>query len=241
MTTPTAVLAALRDSSAALVRGISAEAWSDADVRAPSLLPGWSRAHVLTHLARNADGIFATVTGALRGERVPRYPHGPQGRNADIEAGAERSAETLLADVRSSADALDRLFGEVAGTDGWQLQCDDRTIGAYLTARWREVEIHRVDLAGSYTADRWPAEFVDYLLPLLVESLADRATGALRVTVTDAGSRSAGLPGTSWSVDGPGAVQQVSGPDWALLAWALGRPAATEGALDSMPELSRWT
>jgi hypothetical protein len=42
MTTPTAVLAALRDSSAALVRGISAEAWSDADVRAPSLLPGWS-------------------------------------------------------------------------------------------------------------------------------------------------------------------------------------------------------
>nr|WP_254126579.1 maleylpyruvate isomerase N-terminal domain-containing protein [Amycolatopsis sp. CA-230715] len=28
----------------------------DADVRAPSALPGWSRAHVLAHLARHADG-----------------------------------------------------------------------------------------------------------------------------------------------------------------------------------------
>ena len=30
--------------------------FTDADVRAPSLLPTWSRGHVLTHLARNADG-----------------------------------------------------------------------------------------------------------------------------------------------------------------------------------------
>jgi hypothetical protein len=29
---------------------------TDADARGPSLLPGWTRGHVLTHLARNADG-----------------------------------------------------------------------------------------------------------------------------------------------------------------------------------------
>jgi maleylpyruvate isomerase len=241
MTSPIAVLSALRQSNAELLRGVAAEGWSDADVRAPSLLPGWSRAHVLTHLARNADGLGATVAGALRGERVPRYPNGPQGRNADIEAGAGRPAAELLADVRSSADQIDRLLDDVARADGWQLQCDDRTTGDYVYARWREVEIHRVDLAGSYTADQWPAEFVAYLLPLLAGSLADRATGPLRITVTAAGSRTADLPGTSWSVDGPGDVAELAGPDWALLAWALGRPDATGGTLDSMPELSRWT
>ncbi|MEV7393377.1 maleylpyruvate isomerase N-terminal domain-containing protein, partial [Streptomyces sp. NPDC091215] len=34
----------------------TAARFTDADVRAPSLLPGWSRGHVLTHVARNADG-----------------------------------------------------------------------------------------------------------------------------------------------------------------------------------------
>jgi maleylpyruvate isomerase len=241
MTTPVARLGSLRHSTAALLRGVTAEGWSDADVRAPSLLPGWSRAHVLTHLARNADGLHTTVAGALRGERVPRYPHGPQGRNADIETGSGRSPSELLADVRSSADQLDRILDDVARADGWQLQCDDRTTGDYLWARWREVEIHRVDLAGSYTADQWPAEFVAYLLPLLAESLSDRAAGALRITVTATGSRTADLPGTSWSVGGPGDVTELAGPDWALLAWALGRPDATGGTLGSMPELSRWT
>lgn len=241
MTSPTTVLSALRHSNAALLAGLTAEGWSDADIRAPSLLPDWSRGHVLTHLARNADGLSATLAGALRGERVPRYPHGPQGRNADIETGAGRSATELLADVRSSADALDRLWDEVVRADGWQLQCDDRTTGDYLWARWREVEIHRVDLAGRYTADQWPAEFVGYLLPVLAGSLADRAQGALRITVTEAGSRTADLPGTSWAVEGPGDVTELAGPDWALLAWALGRPGAAGGTLNGMPELSRWT
>lgn len=240
MPTPTEVLPALRDSTAALLRGIDAEGWSDADVRAPSLLPGWSRGHVLTHLARNADGLATTVAGALRGVRVPRYPHGRQGRNADIEAGAGRAAAELLADVQSSADRLDQLFDEVARAGGWQLPCDDRTTGEYLSARWREVEIHRVDLAGSYTADQWPAEFVSYLLPVLVGSLADRAPGAVRITVTATGSRTTDLPGTSWAVGQQGEAAELAGSDWALLAWALGRPEATRGELGNMPELSGW-
>ncbi len=28
---------------------------TDEDLRAPSLLPGWTRGHVLAHVARNAD------------------------------------------------------------------------------------------------------------------------------------------------------------------------------------------
>ena len=35
----------------------SAAALSDEQLRGPSLLPGWSRGHVLSHIARNADGL----------------------------------------------------------------------------------------------------------------------------------------------------------------------------------------
>ena len=31
---------------------------ADDDVRAPSLLPGWSVGHVLNHIARNADSVL---------------------------------------------------------------------------------------------------------------------------------------------------------------------------------------
>jgi len=62
MSAPTAFLTGLRTSTAALLHGIVAERWTDADVRAPSLLPGWTRGHVLSHIARNADGITRTLT-----------------------------------------------------------------------------------------------------------------------------------------------------------------------------------
>ncbi|MEO6885764.1 MAG: maleylpyruvate isomerase N-terminal domain-containing protein, partial [Jatrophihabitantaceae bacterium] len=143
-------LPALRFSTAALLRGLAAEQWSDTDVRAASLLPDWTRGHVLTHIARNADGIALTLSGALRGEVLARYPHGRQGRAADIEAGACRSAAELLADVNESAERLDRTYAAVADADGWELPTDDQhPTSAWILARWQEVEIHRVDLGGA--------------------------------------------------------------------------------------------
>ncbi|MGH8963707.1 MAG: maleylpyruvate isomerase family mycothiol-dependent enzyme [Jatrophihabitantaceae bacterium] len=202
----------LRSSNAALLSGLAGERWSDADVHAPSLLPDWSRGHVLTHLARNADAVARTVSGALRGERVPRYPNGQDGRNADIEAGAGRAPAELLADVTESGERLDRVFAEAVDADGWARDCDDRTVGDYVLARWREVEIHRIDLGGSYRADAWPAAFVSHLLPDLAAGLAERASTPLRIEV--------GLPsttelgGTVWTCgDGDGDPVAVVGPD----------------------------
>jgi maleylpyruvate isomerase len=70
-------LSAMRDSTEALLLGLDAEPWHEADVRAPSLLPGWTRGHVLSHIARNADGI-------TRRDRP----------------GARRTSRTALAEVR---------------------------------------------------------------------------------------------------------------------------------------------
>lgn len=242
MTTASSHLAAVRACTAALIRGLRAEQWSDADVHAPSLLPNWSRGHVLTHLARNADGIANTLSGALRGDVVARYPGGRAGRDADIENGAGRPAAQLLADVSESAQRLDRLFGAVAEADGWDLPTDQQHPASdWVLARWREVEIHRVDLGGAYTADEWPAEFVGYLLPEAVDDLNARTPSALRIIVGPSGSVTTDLGGATWNCGDGADPIDVTGPDWALLAWVLGRPAATQGALSQTPALERWT
>lgn len=238
MTDPAAHLPALRTSTAELLKGVEAEQWSDDDVHAPSLLPGWTRAHVLSHVARNADGIGQTLSGALRGEVVLRYPEGPEGRNRDIETGASRNVTELLADLRESAERLDRVFAAVADAGAWEAPTEsDLPAAHWITARWREVEIHRVDLAGSYRAADWPPAFIALELPQAIDGLADRAPTALHLEVTE--SLSPELPGHTWDV-GDGEATTVAGPDWALLAWALGRPEATEGALSAQPVLTRW-
>lgn len=75
---------------------------TDAQVRAPTRLPGWTIAHVLNHVARHADGHARRLAGALHGEDVPRYPGGSRQRDGDIEKGVQRSVEELLADLDSS-------------------------------------------------------------------------------------------------------------------------------------------
>ena len=78
---------------------------SDAQVAGPSLLPGWTRGHVLTHLARNAEGGIRLLGWARTG--VPSYEYESlAARAAAIEAGADRPAATLIQDVRQTADAF---------------------------------------------------------------------------------------------------------------------------------------
>ena len=118
---------------------------------APSLCAGWTRGHVLTHLARNADGLAALVRSAVDGTGETMYTS-PEARDADIEAGAGRSAAELVADVertaRALAEQLPRLRPEQA-----ELRLE-RTPGQFLVKaknipfmRLREVVFHHVDLA----------------------------------------------------------------------------------------------
>ena len=166
-------LAALQESTDRLHETLAS--LDDEQARRPSLLPGWSVGHVLTHLARNADGMVHLVDWALTGVPAPMYPSA-DARSADIEAGAGRSAEALTEDVRGSAqrlaarldrlseapaEALDRLllFGPP------RLDADpDTPAHALPYARWREVEIHHVDLGLGYGPADWPADFVERTL-----------------------------------------------------------------------------
>ena len=62
---------------------------SDTDLAAPSGLPGWTRAHVAGHVARNADALGNLVTWARTGVETPAYAS-PEQRAADIETTARR-------------------------------------------------------------------------------------------------------------------------------------------------------
>src|SRR5579862_7450093 len=149
----------------------------DEAVGLPSRLPGWTIGHVLTHIARNADGHTRRLEGALNGIEVPRYPGGPAERDRDIHAGAARTARELYEDVDESAKRLEATW-ERSAAAGWpnaQLLATDRypTTGSPVR-RLREVEVHHVDLGLGYDVTDWPKEYVEWELPRALERLPRR-------------------------------------------------------------------
>ncbi len=87
---PVEVLGAWREAEDRLLATIAP--LDDATMARPSLLAGWTVAHLLTHLARNADSHVRRTEAAIAGVVVDQYPGGLAERAADIEAGAGRSA-----------------------------------------------------------------------------------------------------------------------------------------------------
>ena len=184
---------------AALLDGLD-----DAAMRRPSLLANWSVGHVLTHIARNADGFRAVVEGAAVGEVRPMYPGGPTQRNGDIEAGAGRSAEAIADDVRSASAGLEAALAALDET-GWAGE-GSAPFGALPVddvphRRWREVEVHLSDLGVGPTWRDWSPAFVRSEL---------RVMGMLWNSRLPMGMT--GLPAAAFAVD-----------DHHRLAWLLGR------------------
>ena len=211
---------------------------TEADVRGPSLLPGWTRAHVLTHVARNADGLAVLAGNARTGGTEPMYPGAPDQRELDIEAGSGRGLGDLRLDLADSADRLMAAFADFpesarghevvmrsgATAYGWEIP--------YL--RVREVEIHHVDLDAGYTPDDWSPAFAARTLDQLSPFFRDNRDCPVGVLVaTDSGGR--------WEIaaDGPA----LSGSTAALVGWLTGRTSGAGLTLDppgELPRAPRW-
>ena len=155
---------------------------ADGDVGRPSLLPGWTVGHVLTHLARNADSHVRMLGAAAEGDSVAQYDGGRPARGAGIAAGAHRPAGELVDDVRSSSARLERLWDSLPDDtwDGHGFNADgDRWPCAHLPFhRWRELEVHLVDLGMGPTWANWPDEYVARELPRALATVPDRVAGA---------------------------------------------------------------
>jgi maleylpyruvate isomerase len=204
-------------------------------------LPGWSRGHVASHVARNAPALGNLLHTAATGEPRAMYPS-RAARDAEIDAGADRPAAALVEDLRATAQAFSEAARAVP-VDRWDVEVSllsGRTIPArtVLPYRMREVEFHHVDLDVGYTPAHWDAGFVTACLDDLAVTLSGQPG------VPDLTLRATDGSGThTWAVQGIGGPVTVSGPRAALLAWAAGRAPGdglTCSGADVLPMLPAW-
>jgi maleylpyruvate isomerase len=148
------------DDATALLLATAAQL-TDEQVREPSLLPGWTRGHVLTHLARGGDALRNVLEGARTGTPRPAYAS-QQARDAAIEAGSGRSPAELAADIRESAAAF-RAAVLAMPDEAWTTEVSVPTgpvpASQLLVRRLVEVELHHVDLGCDYRPADWPTTF----------------------------------------------------------------------------------
>ncbi len=210
------------------------ESLTDADARRASPLPGWTVGHILTHLARNADAHTGMIEAAQRGELSPMYPGGPAQRDGAIAAGQGRPAAELVADLKAAQrrleDAWAAMSDELWATGLGLRRTGPGTLADFVFSRWREVEVHTVDLdlPGGPDWDGLSPAYVDLewqeLLAHLDERLPEGVT--LLLVPGDRPSRAFGR--------GDERVVVRARPG-RILAWLLGR-----GGDPSWPELRPW-
>lgn len=199
-------------------------ALSDEQWREPSALPGWSRGHLGTHLARQADALVRLTTGARTGTPGQMY-ESSEARDADIEAGSGRSGLDLQIDLDTAAQTLAAEFEALAAADAWAVQVELRggqSLPARLLplARLNEVVLHHVDLAVGCTVADIPAATAEWLLEWCAFRYAAQTDLPRLELVTESGT-------TVAVGSGPG-TRTVSGPANLLLGW-LTRRSETSG------------
>jgi maleylpyruvate isomerase len=233
----------------------------DREIVRPSLLPGWTRAHVVTHLARNADALVNLLTWARTGIEHPMYASRAD-RDADIEEGAQRLAQVIREDLLAACDRLDYAAERMTGAD-WHTQVATRT-GRVLRAseipmmRLFEINVHLVDLDLGVDFGDLPDHHLERMLDNAVDPHVQRTDGNpvdIRVTLPDGRQRSwrllvpaaavselASEPSTSRRPEParaavPGA--DITGSAADMVAWLAGRGAGSR-LTGAVPELPAW-
>ncbi len=203
----------------------------------PSLLPGWTVGHLLTHLARNADSHTFMVAAAGSGDVVPQYPGGQAQRDGDIDAGAGRPAAELAADILAAQERLERAWDGLhvstwlAGL-GRTATRGPVTLADLVFLRWREVEIHTVDLGladiGGPTWDDLSVDYVDAEWEWTLRRLEARVPDGVTLVLT---------PGDkpSQAFGRGGQIVIVAAPTLDTVRWLTGR-----GGDAGWPVLGAW-
>jgi maleylpyruvate isomerase len=204
---------------------------TDDDLRGPSSLPGWTRAHVVGHLARNAAALTRLASWARTGVETPMYADREQ-RAAEIEESAGQPADTLRADLASTAATLDEALAELTDLQ-WPAEVRS-ALGRAIPAsevpwmRIREVWLHAVDLNAGAAVDDLPTGVLDLLLDDVTAVLsAKEDCPSLELAPTDR-SR-------AWRLGKGDAATRVAAPAADLVGWLTGRLPGT-----GRPTLPRW-
>ena len=219
----------VRDGSALLLAAL--RTLDDGALDAPSVLPGWSRRHLLAHVASNAEALGRLLSWARTGVESRMYSS-PEQRAADIEAGALLPAPELRDRVARTVEDLDRAFA-TQPDETWAAQvitAQGRTVPASEVPwmRAREVCVHALDLGTGLTFADLPAPFCGKLVGDVAGRRAARGDGpALSLT--------AGDHPRGWEIGGEGAPVRIALPLADLAAWLTGRSVRPD-----LPTLPDW-
>jgi len=208
----------------------------DSTARRPSLLPAWTVGHLVTHLARGAEGATRVLRGVRDRTAAVFYPHGAPGRAADIEAGSSRPAAELLADVTAAFGRLEEAMAELGPRD-WRVGLGSGPFGLVtmpelIMHRWREVEVHSVDLGladvGGPTWDELGVDYIEAEWDFTLLGLGQRVPDGRTLVLAPGDRPTRGFGhGT--------AVTLIEEPIGVTLRYLTGR-----GGSPSWPELAPW-
>jgi maleylpyruvate isomerase len=215
---PDALLAELHKAADALTAAVDRiPAGGD---KAPSTLPGWSRGHLLAHIAGICDALARQVEHGRQGEKVELYDGGVDGRNRAIELAAGHSLEEHREDVAAAVQRALAAF-DALGEDEWQkrIAFRDGVIFDAGLALWRELVIHTADLDAGTGPEVWNRDFCSHLF----DFLAARVPAETRLVL-----QPVALPPLTLGAGGSTVV--VSGMITDIAAWLAGR----QPSLDSL-------
>jgi maleylpyruvate isomerase len=164
------------------------DGFTDDDVRAASLLPGWTVAHVLAHLVGNGDSFVRIIAAANRGEVTDQYPGGAPWRAEEIDELSTLPAVALVDRLRRSIWSLEQAWATCTA-EAWQ--GSGRGVAGIVPVadlpfrRRRETLVHHADLGRDFTWRDWPADYVRRELGILTALWASRRPMGL-TTLPDA-------------------------------------------------------
>jgi maleylpyruvate isomerase len=148
---------------------------ADEQVHEPSLLPGWSRGHVLTHIARAAEAHRNLLESVRSGAEIPAYAS-QEARDLAIEEGARRSIALQVADIKRTGAAFQAVV-ETIPDHSWTNSVTILHLAPFparqvVLRKLVEIELHHVDLNLGYRPSDWPVGFSPLQLPEPMRSQA---------------------------------------------------------------------
>jgi uncharacterized protein (TIGR03083 family) len=207
---------------------------------APSALPGWTRRHVVAHVAANAEALGHLVHWAATGEPTPMYASAAD-RAEGIERGTRQPAPALAAWLLRSAAALAESMAAL-GPGQWQasvLTAQGRTVPATEVPwmRAREVYVHAIDLATGLSFADLPAGF----LAALCEEVIGKRGAAPGASPGPGLVLEAVAGGGRWELPAGAEPVVLAGPLPEITAYLTGRPSKlTTASGDPAPDLPPW-
>jgi maleylpyruvate isomerase len=210
------------------------------DWRTSSLLPGWTRGHVVAHLALNAEGLSRCLHGVVGAEQDGARPmyDSDEKRDSDIDDLARAHPSEIRDRLLGGTTVLHDAFAAMPEA-AWERRVDRTPGGRSMrtsslpSMRLRELEIHHVDLGLAYTTRDWSETFSVLLLNAMTKRLHPPERIEVRPLDVD----------RNWIL-GPHGDQGevVTGPAADLGWWLTGRPApeTLSCSRGELPEIGAW-